>query len=87
MMNKKEIIAKLAAVMATLLETTADGGSSPASSIYLAFNHDIDAYQTIVGVGERMGWLRVKSESLGLTPAGRERAKAFATLFSKPVSA
>ena len=77
----KQILVKLAAVMATLSETTEPGGAVPASSVYIGLGMDLEMYNTLVAVGSRMGWLTLTTETVGLTPAGRKQAEKFAVAF------
>lgn len=76
-MDKKQIIVKLAALMSALAEETQPGETMQASLLYLALDHDIDAYHVISNVGERLGWLRVTTTAISLTPAGRIKAEQF----------
>lgn len=79
-MDKKKMIVRLAAVVSTLGETTQPGEASPATPIYLALGADMAQYNLIVSMGESVGWLTATSETITLTPAGREKAKEFQAL-------
>jgi len=79
-MTKKQLIVKLAMIVSTLGETTEPGQSVPATMIYLALGSDYSEYQAISGVGASVGWLKLTAETVSLTPAGREKAKAFQAL-------
>ena len=73
----KQMILKLAMIVSTLGETTEAGQSVPASMIYLALGSN---YAEFASLGESVGWLKTTSETVRLTPAGREKAKAFQAL-------
>jgi hypothetical protein len=79
-MNRKQLIVKLALIVSTLGETTEPGQTVPASMIYLALGSNYHEFAVIAGAGEQVGWLKVTSETVALTPAGREKAKAFKAL-------
>jgi len=73
-MTNKELTVKLAMIVSTLGETTNPGESIPASTIYLALGSNLEHYNLIAGVGERMGWVQTTPETIKLTPKGREMA-------------
>ena len=79
-MDTKQLTIKLAMVVSTLGETTKPGESIPASTIYLALGSNLEHYNLLAGVGERMGWVKTTPETIGLTPAGRVKAQEFAAL-------
>lgn len=79
-MTKKQLIMKLAIIVSTLGETTEPDQTIPASTIYLALGSNYSDYMVIASVGESVGWLKTTSETVSLTPKGRERAKAFQAL-------
>ena len=79
-MNQKQLVVKLAMIVSTLGETTEPGQSVPASMIYLALGSNYQEYMTLARMGEHVGWLKTTPETVSLTPAGREKAKAFQAL-------
>jgi len=76
----KQMILKLAMIVSTLGETTEAGQSVPASMIYLALGSNYAEFASLASLGESVGWLKTTSETVRLTPAGREKAKAFQAL-------
>ena len=76
----KQLIIKLAMIVSTLGESTEPGQSVPASPLYLALGSNYSEFATIASVGEQVGWLKTTPERVKLTPAGREKAKAFQAL-------
>lgn len=79
-MNQKQLIVKLAMIVSTLGETTEPGEPVPASIIYLGLGSNYEEYTLIARMGEHVGWLKTTSETVSLTPKGREKAKAFQAL-------
>lgn len=79
--ENKVIFVKLAAIMATLAETTEPGGYVPASAIYVALDMNLEMYNTIAAVGAHMGWLKISPETVSLTTDGRKQAEKFAVAF------
>ena len=74
-MTATEIKMKLAGLLVTLAEET---GPVPASSLYLALGSSMSDYQTVTGVGSKMGWIKVTASTLALTATGRVIAGKFA---------
>ena len=56
------------------------GLPTPASSLYLALGCSMENYRLVSGVGERMGWLKVTSETLALTHKGLVQARELQAL-------
>lgn len=79
-MNKKQLVVKLAMIVSTLGETTEPGSTVPATMIYLALGSDYEEYLTIARMGQSVGWLTTTPETVGLTAAGRVKAREFQAL-------
>lgn len=76
----KRLVVKLAMIVSTLGESTNPGESVPASTIYLALGADLEEYNTLARMGERVGWLTTTPETVTLTDKGRAKAREFQAL-------
>lgn len=76
----KRLVVKLAMIVSTLGETTEPGQAIPASMIYLALGSDLEEYNVIARMGEKVGWLTTTPETVKLTDAGRVKAREFQAL-------
>ncbi len=75
----KALIAKLAAVVATLGEVSPNEPVA-ASSIYCALGMDLTAYEEITMLGRRAGWILCTARTIKLTDKGRKAAAEFAAI-------
>ena len=71
-MDKKELIAAVAAVLTTALEV---GEPCPESSVYLALGGNMEKWEIVRGILLKGGLITIKGYSIGLTPLGKDTAE------------